>query len=97
MKLKKPYSQYIGKVIIYDGLHKHLILKFLGKKKDRDFLLFDTICISYAGNARLEVDRDAGFLEDSADQDLTDLSDKEKHWIIKFAFKGKDEILVANL
>jgi hypothetical protein len=97
MKLKKPYSQYLGKVIIYDERHKHLLLKSYKEVSGDDYVFFDTLCISYTGNTRLEVNTLGGFLRDSLDQEFIQLSEKEMHWIIKFALTGKEKLLASSL
>lgn len=87
---KKPYSQYVGKFIVFDRIHKHLILK--AEKYIVDgYVKFETVCISYISPIRLSIEKDAGFGEDASDQELTKVTPDERYMIIKFALTGKKQ------
>jgi len=91
MKFKKPYSQYIGKGILYDGKHKHIILRSYSDSEEieKDWVHFDTICISYLGyKTRLEIDEYDGFTEESEEVELDSISSKERQMAIEFLFEG---------
>jgi hypothetical protein len=86
VKFEKPYSQYVGKAILYDGRHKHFIIKS-NAELYKDFVYFNTVCISDGINIKIEPS--AGFLKQSPDTELDEISENERLTIIKFIFKSK--------